>query len=143
MNDKRWKLILQGRCVVPGTKKGVALVCARALSAAGGIDPTTGIIIEARHPQKGQSVKRKILVFPNGKGSSGFSLIFHALTLTGNAPKALIVNKINSLTALAAVAGDLPTIGGPFAMNKNPIKIIYTGEKILVEATQGAVYKIE
>ncbi len=141
--DQQGELILKGRCALPGVKKGKALVCSRALSAAGGIDPATGVIIESRHPQKGENVKRRILVFPNGKGSSGFSLIFHALSLTGNAPKAMIINRINSLSALAAVVADIPTIGGPFEEAKNPIEIIKTGDRILVDATKGEVFKFE
>ena len=134
------ELILKGRCIVPGEKKGTALVCTRALSAAGGIDPTSGRIIEARHPQKGENVRKKILIFPNGKGSSGFSLIFHVLSLTGNAPRAMIIDKINSLTALGAVAGGIPTVGGPF--EKNPGDVIKSGDKILLNATNGLVFKI-
>lgn len=143
LKDKTGELILKGRTITPGIKKGKALVCTRALSAAGGIDPNTGIIIESRHPQKGESVKNKILIYPNGKGSSGFSLIFHALGLLGRAPKAMIIGKINSLTALAAVVGNIPTVGGPFENNKNPIEVIRTGEKILVNADKGLVFKLE
>ncbi len=136
------ELILKGRCIVPGFKKGKALVCTRALSAAGGIEPTTGRIIEARHPQRGENVRKMILIFPNGKGSSGFSLIFHALSLTGNAPRAMIISRVNSLTALAAVTGEIPTIGGPFEAEKNPIQIIRSGEKILVDASRGEIFRI-
>ena len=139
MSETR-ELILKGRCIVPGEKKGIALVCTRALSAAGGIDPTSGQIIEARHPQKGANVRKKILVCPNGKGSSGFSLIFHALSLTGNAPRAMIIDRVNSLTALGAVASDIPTIGGPF--EKRPSELIKSGDKILLNATEGLVFKI-
>lgn len=141
-NVNNQALILRGRCIVPGKKKGTALVCTRALSAAGGIDPNSGEIIESRHPQKGENVRKKILIYPNGKGSSGFSLIFHALNLTGNAPRAMVIGKINSLTALAAVAGNLPTVGDPFEQDKNPVETIKTGEKILVNATKGLVFKI-
>mgnify|MGYP000008672486 CR=1 FL=1 len=136
-------LILKGRCIVPGVKKGIALVCTRALSAAGGIDPASGEIIEARHPQRGENVRKKILIFPNGKGSSGFSLIFHALSLTGNAPRAMIITRVNSLTALAAVVGNIPTIGNPFENDKNPVDCIKTGEKLLVDASKGMVFKVE
>ncbi len=145
MNEKDKKLIpiLKGRCVVPGKKKGEALVCIRALSAAGGIDPNTGIIIESRHPQKGENVKKKILIYPNGKGSSGFSLIFHALSMLGRAPRAMIVGRLNSLTALAAVVGNMPTVCGPFEGNKNPFEMIKTGDKILVDSEKGLIYKLD
>jgi predicted aconitase with swiveling domain len=141
-NHKDAKLLLKGRCVVSGTKKGIALVLTKSISAFGGIDPYTSRIMEARHPQKGDFVKKKILVFPNGKGSSGFSLYFHIMSITGNAPLAMIIGRVNSLTALAAVAANIPTIGGPYEMNKNPVETIKTGEKILVDASEGIVYKI-
>ena len=139
---KKENFLLKGKCIVPGIKKGFALVCTRALSAAGGIDPNTGLIIESRHPQKGETVKKKILIFPNGKGSSGFSLIFHALSLMGNAPKAMIIERNNSLTALAAVVGSIPTVSGPFNNNLSPDIVINTGNKILVNATEGKIYKL-
>jgi predicted aconitase with swiveling domain len=141
-NDKDAKLLLKGRCVVSGTKKGIALVLTKSISAFGGIDPYTSRIIESRHPQKGDLVKKKILIFPNGKGSSGFSLYFHIMSITGNAPLAMIIGRLNSLTALAAVVANIPTIGGPYEMNKNPVETIKTGEKILVDASEGIVYKI-
>lgn len=143
MLDKNEQIpILKGRCVIKGVRTGTALVLTRSISAFGGIDPFTSKIIESRHPQKGESVKRKILIFPHGKGSSGFSLYFHMLRLTGNAPQAMIIEKINSLTALAAVVSEIPTIGGPFEENKNPIETIQTGDKILVDATKGCVFRL-
>ena len=129
--------------MVPGVKEGNALVLTHSFSAFGGIDPFTGKIIESRHPQKGEIVRKKILIFPNGKGSSGFSLYFHILSVTGNAPKAMVINRINSLTALAAVVGNVPTIGGPFNKKKNPLEVIKTGDRILVDATQGAIFKLK
>ncbi|HUY00159.1 MAG TPA: DUF126 domain-containing protein [Candidatus Deferrimicrobium sp.] len=141
-NDTDANLLLKGRCVVSGTKKGIALVLSKSISAFGGIDPYTSKIMEVRHPQKGEFVKKKVLVFPNGKGSSGFSLYFHIMSITGNAPLAMVIGKVNSLTALAAVAANIPTVGGPYEMNKNPIEIIKPGDHLLVDASKGLVFKI-
>ncbi|UCG68456.1 MAG: DUF126 domain-containing protein [Thermoplasmata archaeon] len=135
-------LILKGRSVVPGVKEGKALVLSRSFSAFGGINPFTGKIIEPRHPQKGENVRKTVLIFPNGKGSSGFSLYFHILNLRGRAPRAMIINKVNSLTALAAVVGNIPTIGGPFELDKDPPEILKTGDKLVVDATKGLVFKV-
>ena len=54
----------------------------------------------------------------------------------------MIIGRINSLTALAAVVGDIPTVGGPFEMGKDPVNIIKSGEKILVDATKGFVFRL-
>ncbi len=139
LTENKEKLILKGRTVVPGRRQGMAMVLERSFSAFGGIDPFSSRIIESRHPQKGQKVKRRILIFPNGKGSSGFSLYFHMLSLAGNAPRAMIINRVNSLTALAAVVGNIPTVEVGEASQEK----IRTGDKILVDATHGSVYKIE
>ncbi len=135
-------LVLKGKSVVPGIKRGRALVLSRSFSAFGGIDPFSSQIIETRHPQKGERIKRKILIFPHGKGSSGFSLYFHIMRVTDNNPKAMIINRISSLTALAAVAGNIPTISGPFDEDKNPFEIIQTGDLIEVDCTRGLIYKV-
>ncbi len=134
-------LILKGRSIVPGIKEGEAIVLTRSFSAFGGIDPFTGRIIEKNHPQKGESVRKKILIFSNGKGSSGFSLYFHMLSIRRNAPEAMIINRVNSLTALAAVVTNIPTIGGPFEMN--PMAVIKTGDQLHVDAIKGVVFKIK
>lgn len=141
-SESEKELILQGQCVVPGTKEGTALVLTRSISAFGGIDPYTSEIVESGHPQKGSKVKKKVLIFPNGKGSSGFSLYFHMISLLGNAPRAMIICRLNSLTALGAVVGNIPTIAGPFVEGKNPLELINTGDKILVDASSGNVFKV-
>lgn len=140
--EQRGELVLKGRSIVPGVRVGVALVLNHSISAFGGIDPYTSQVIESRHPQKGEKVRKKVLIFPNGKGSSGFSLYFHIMSITNNAPKAMIINKINSLTALAAVVGNIPTVGGPFEIKNNAVQQIKTGDRIRVDATKGLVFKV-
>ena len=58
---------LVGRLISKGKAEGEALVTSQPISFYGGVDPNTGIIIEKGHQLNGQSVKDKILVFPQAK----------------------------------------------------------------------------
>ena len=53
--------------------RGVALVLEAPLSLWGGLDPATGLIVDARHPQRGVSVTGTVLVMPAVRGSSSSS----------------------------------------------------------------------
>ncbi|MGB9637158.1 MAG: aconitase X swivel domain-containing protein, partial [Thermoplasmata archaeon] len=63
-------MILQGRGIYPGIVKGTAIVSRTPVSFYGGVDPKTGIVIENGHELAGKCIAGKILVFPNGKGST-------------------------------------------------------------------------
>ena len=68
---------LKGRIIYKGKAEAEALVTAQPISFYGGVDPNTGIVIEKGHELLGQSVKGKILVFPQGKGSTVGSYIIY------------------------------------------------------------------
>jgi predicted aconitase with swiveling domain len=78
------------------------------LSLWGGLDPTTGDIIDQRHPQWGANVTGKVLVMPVGKGSSSASSILLEAVLLGTAPAAIVLAELDAILALgAAVAREL------------------------------------
>jgi len=81
---------LVGRTIYPGQISGEALVSQMGISFYGGVDPETGIIIEARHDLQGQSIAGKVLVFPSGKGSTVGSYILYRLKKNGHAPLAIV-----------------------------------------------------
>jgi len=61
---------LKGRIIYGEKAEGEALTTTQPISFYGGVDPNTGVIIEKGHELQGISVKDKILVFPQGKGST-------------------------------------------------------------------------
>ena len=74
--------VLHGRKVVGGVVEGQALVTRQQVSGWGGIDPSTGTIIESRHELRGVSFAGKVLVFPGAKGSSKilpYCALLHAM----------------------------------------------------------------
>ena len=49
---------------------GPALVLDEPLSLWGGMDPATGELIDARHPQRGARLTGRVVVMPSARGSS-------------------------------------------------------------------------
>jgi predicted aconitase with swiveling domain len=103
-----------GRILVPGEASGSALVLDAPLSLWGGLDPTTGDIIDQRHPQLGQNVTGRVLVLPIGKGSSSASSILLEAVRLGTAPAAILLAEPDAILALgAAVARELYGVAPP------------------------------
>jgi predicted aconitase with swiveling domain len=78
------------------------------LSLWGGIDPATGIIVDARHPRRGASVVGRVLVMPAVRGSSSSSSILAEAVRAGCAPAAILLGETDLILAVgAAVAEEL------------------------------------
>lgn len=109
---KEWK----GHVVLEGTAEGEAIVTKQPFGFFGGVDPTTGVVIDAWHELYGQSIKDKVFVFPEGKGSTVGAAIILELVRTGCAPVAMLNNTTEIITAAGGVIAkefydkDLPMI---------------------------------
>lgn len=94
---------LSGHPLVAGTASGAVLKLAEPLSLWGGLEPTTGEIIDRRHPQSGIIVTGRVLVMPSGRGSSSASSILLEAVRLHTAPAAIITSEIDGILALGAV----------------------------------------
>ena len=124
---------MRGRTISPGKTQGFALVSQEPVSFYGGIDVTTGIVIEKGHELEGKCVKDKILVFPQGKGSTVGSYVIYGLKKNGVAPKAIINRKTETIVATGSILAGIPTIDGI------DITAIKTGDRLIVDADKGTV----
>lgn len=127
---------IHGRCVVPGTIIGEALVTRDTISGWGGVNPMAGTVIESRHELNGISFAGKILVFPGAKGSSGWSSIFHMTRLAGTAPLALLFNVTTTKAALGAVVLRVPAMTD---FDRDPLDLVRSGDVLRVDATAGRI----
>ena len=75
------EILLPGSGAVGGT--GLALTAP--ISFWGGIDPRTGLIIDARHPQRGIEIAGRVLALPGTIGSSSASAVLLELVHAGRA----------------------------------------------------------
>jgi uncharacterized protein len=98
------------RLICKGNAKGEVLFTEEAISFFGGVDPDTGIITEKGHPLEGKSMAGKILVFPNGKGSTVGSYVLYRLKKNGVAPLAMINKNCEAIIATGAIISEIPCV---------------------------------
>ena len=101
---------LRGRIINSGTAEGLALVSSEPVGSLGGVDPETGMVVEAGHPLEGHCVSGRILVFPTGKGSTVGSYTLYRMARAGTAPAAIINAESEAIVAVGAIIGDIPML---------------------------------
>lgn len=127
---------MKGRTISSGRAKGEAIVSREPIGFYGGIDPKTGVVIEKGHELEGKSVKDKILVFPQGKGSTVGSYVIYGLKKNGVAPAAIVNKETETIVATGVILAGIPCVDG---IDINKIK---TGDKLVVDA-DGATVEVE
>uniref|UniRef100_A0A7S3V6S8 DUF521 domain-containing protein n=1 Tax=Chaetoceros debilis TaxID=122233 RepID=A0A7S3V6S8_9STRA len=76
------------------------------LSFWGGIDPSSGEVIDQTHPLHGECVTDKILCIPSGRGSCTGSQVMLELILNGKAPKAVILRDADAILCTGGIIAD-------------------------------------
>ena len=96
------------RLVVSGTASGPVLALSEGLSVWGGVNAETGEIVDALHPQRGETLGGKVVAMPTGRGSCSGSGVLLGLALAGKAPAVLAFREAEEVLTLGAlVAGRL------------------------------------
>lgn len=106
-------LRLQGEVLLPGTARGPALRLSAPISFWGGVDPASGKIVQAKHPDRGAVVAGTVLAIDRTIGSSSSSAVLLELLYQEMAPAALILGRpdaILSLGVIVATEMGYPTI---------------------------------
>jgi len=101
---------LKGRIISKGVAEGVALTTSQPISFYGGVDPNTSEIIEKGHELQGKRVKDKILVFPNGKGSTVGSYTLYRMKKGGSAPAGIVNKECETVVAVGAIISEIPCV---------------------------------
>ncbi|MHA1680898.1 MAG: aconitase X swivel domain-containing protein [Promethearchaeota archaeon] len=112
---------MRGRVIYPGVVRGDVLFSSAPLLIYGGIDVDSGVVVEEGHPLNGVSVKGKILVFPEAKGSTVGSYTILQLKAKGTAPVAIINERCEPIVATGVIMAKIPCI-----------------DKVQIEALKGA-----
>ena len=124
---------LKGRSIVPGRCRGLALVSTKPISFLGGVDPTSGLIVERDHDLKGKSVKGAILCFPYGHGSTVGSYVLYSLAKRGLGPKAIVNQAADPVVVVGAIIAEIPMV------DRVDIQQIMTGDTVEVDSAEGTV----
>ena len=82
---------------------GDVLALSRPISFWGGVDPRSGTIIDARHPERDACVAGRVLALPGTIGSSSASAVLLELVHAGRAPAALLMTEPDAILLLGLV----------------------------------------
>jgi len=118
---------IKGRAIFEGKAEGTALVSSSPMSFYGGVNPETGEVTERGNELLGQSVKGKVLVFPNGKGSTVGSYVLYRMAKNGVAPCAIINAKCETIVAVGAIISEIPCV------DNVDISKIVSGDRVRVD----------
>lgn len=97
-------MVVTAEILIPGPAvTGECLALTAPISFWGGVDPRSGLIIDARHPQRGASVAGTVLALPGTIGSSSASAVLLELVHAGKAPAALLLDAPDAILLLGLV----------------------------------------
>jgi predicted aconitase with swiveling domain len=94
---------LSSRVLIAGEARAPLLKLESNISFWGGIDPTTGVVIDSRHPQSGECVDGKVLAMNRSIGSSSGSAILLELMRLHRGPAGIILVEPDFIVTLGAV----------------------------------------
>ena len=107
-----------------------------------GCESINRLVIDKWHELYGQNIKGKVMVYPEGRGSTVGAAVVLELVRTGCAPAAIINRKIETITAAGGLMAkkfynkDMPMVD---RLSEDPIKAIKTGDIVEVNGTTGEV----
>ena len=125
---------MKAHVLIAGEAQGEVLALTHPISFWGGVNPRTGDIIDARHPERGQNIAGKILALPAMIGSSSAAAVMLELIHAGKAPKALIMPDPDAILLLGVIVAqemEWP-ICPAFALDKESQRALH-GKTIKIE----------
>lgn len=101
----------------------------------GGIDVTTGKVLERGHPLQGLTVTGKMLVFPEAKGSTVGSWTLVQLKKNGTAPLAIINHSCEPIVATGVIMARIPCVDKvDIMLMKNSRKVTIYDDEITFDS---------
>jgi len=129
-------MIVKGRSIVKGIVSGKVLITKDPISFLGGVDPSTGEVIDPDNEAKGQNVAGKILVFPRGKGSTVGSYVMLQLKKNNVAPLGIINVEAETIVAVGAIISEIPFVDN---LEQDPFKLLKNDQLITVNGNDGTI----
>ncbi|WNY27917.1 hypothetical protein MmiEs2_00960 [Methanimicrococcus stummii] len=127
---------IHGRTIARGEATGKVLMTKDPISFLGNVNPETGEIVDPAHELFGESITGKILVFPQGKGSTVGSYVIYQLKKNNKAPAAIINLECEPIVAVGAIISEIPLID---KLETNPYDVLKNGDEVLVNSAEGFI----
>jgi predicted aconitase with swiveling domain len=120
--------------LIPGDASGAIIRLDEPLSFWGGLDPTSGTIIDQRHPQVGENLSGRVLVMEYGRGSSSSTGVLAESIRLGTAPLAIVLAEADMIVMLGAlVAHELYGKACPVVVaNRTIFDSLATGKTVTI-----------
>jgi predicted aconitase with swiveling domain len=132
---------VEGAVLVPGRAVARVLVLEEPLSFWGGVDPTSGQIVDTHHPQVGETITGRVLVLPGGRGSSSSSSILAETIRSRIGPAAMLLATNDPILALGAfVAEEIYGVRMPMVvLDADAYRICAAAHELIVNAAPCAL----
>jgi len=132
--------VLQCHVGIGSEVKGIALVANDNFSARYDLDRVRGVFSRPQHKLYGQSYKDVILVLNTAKGGVATAWMLYEMSSRKIAPKALILNSINTILAQGAALAQMAIVDR--FEEGDVTKLIKTGDELTVQPSLGRVVLI-
>lgn len=132
--------VLQCHVGIGSEVKGIALVANDNFSARYDLDRVRGVFSRPQHKLYGQSYKDVILVLNTAKGGVATAWMLYEMSSRKIAPKALILNSINTILAQGAALANMAIVDR--FEEGDVTKLIKTGDELTVQPSLGRVVLI-
>ena len=132
--------VLQCHVGIGSEVKGIALVANDNFSARYDLDRVRGVFSRPQHKLHGQSYKDVILVLNTAKGGVATAWMLYEMSSRKIAPKALILNSINTILAQGAALANMAIVDR--FEEGDVTKLIKTGDELTVQPSLGRVVLI-
>ncbi len=103
------------------------------MSFLGGVDPSTGRILDGDCESRNLSISDKVFCFQYGKGGTVGSYSMYQLKLNGLAPSAIVNGSAEPIIATGAIIAEIPMVDGV------DVTLLRTGDDLVVDAEKGLV----
>ncbi len=127
------RMKLKGRTIAKGKAEGEILYTEEGISFFGGVNTETGVVAESGHPLEGVCITGKVLVFPQGKGSTVGSYALYRMKKQGTAPLALVNKECETIVAVGAIISEIPCI------DKIDIAQLKDAKTAKIDAEEGSI----
>ena len=117
------------KILVQGKTQGIILKSQYPINFLGTVDKKTGIISDKNHELFDKSIKDKILVFPNGVGSSVGAYTIYSIKSNNAAPLAMVCHKADLTVATGCALANIPLV----IIDDEEFSSLQTGQKISLD----------
>lgn len=131
-------MALRVKIINTGFAEGPLLISQQPISFFGGVDPSTGVIVEKNHSLVGVSLCKRILAVPSSKGSTVGSYVIYGLAKRGVAPLGIILGREDGIISAGTILSGIPAV---LTDVRKLASLFKNGETIILDARKGRILR--